>query len=377
MDFSALRGFLDTLPDAGIPGCDCAVWYDHRPVFRHMTGFADLRNGRRMSGDELYYIYSASKPITCVTALTLYEKGRFLLNDALYEYLPEYRHMTVRDENGERPAERPITIRDLFTMSAGFDYDLDAEPIAELKRADPDFTTRELARANAKKPLLFEPGTRFNYSLCHDVIGALIEVVSGKSLGEYMREAVLEPIGMRNTGFRMDGDHPERMAAQYEYDDETRETREVELKNHFRAGSRRFESGGAGLVSCVDDYILFADMLSARGLASSGARILSPGTVELMRTNHLDETRRLRDFNWSLVSGYGYGLGVRTMVDRACSGSTGSVGEFGWDGAAGSYMLADPERRLAIFYGQQVLGTRAQVYAHPRIRNIVYSCLEG
>ena len=376
MDFSNLAAFLDTLPDAGIPGCDCAVWYDHRPVFRHMSGFADRKNGRAMAGNELYFIYSASKPITCVTAMTLYEKGGFLLNDPLYEYLPEYRHMTVRDENGEHPAERDITIRDLFTMSAGFEYDLFAGPIAALRSSNPNFTTREFAREHAKLPLIFEPGTRFNYSLCHDIIGALIEVVSGMSFGEYMKKAVLDPIGMKNTGFRMDDIYPERMAAQYEYDNEKGETHEYPLDNSFRAGSSRFESGGAGLVSCVDDYILFADMLSAKGLASSGERILSPSTIDLMRTNHLDDTRRLRDFNWQQVAGYGYGLGVRTMVDRSASGSAGSVGEFGWDGAAGAYMLADPERRLAIFYGQQVLGNRAHVYVHPRIRNIVYSCID-
>ncbi len=375
MDFAPLKSFLDTLPGIGIPGCDCAVWYGHRPVFRHFTGLADRGSARRMSGRELYFIYSATKPITCTTALTLYDKGLFLLNDPLYEYLPEYRHMTVSDGDGEHPAQRDITVRDLFTMSAGFDYDLVSAPLLELRREKPDFTTRDFARAHAKNPLHCEPGTHFNYSLCHDILGALIEAVSGKSFGEYMREAVLDPIGMKDTGFSTDRLYPERMAALYQYDNDTRVTGDAEAVNVFRCGSSRYESGGAGLVSCVDDYILFADMLSAKGLAVSGERILSEGAVELMRTNQLDETRRLRDFNWPQAAGYGYGLGVRTMMDRAACGSTGSVGEFGWDGAAGAYMLADPNRGLAVFYAQHVLGNFANVHIHPRMRNIIYACL--
>ena len=141
----------------------------------------------------------------------------------------------------------------------------------------------------------------------------------------------------------------------------------------FRLGSE-YESGGAGLISSVDDYIKFANVLCNKGKTQKGEKILSECTIDLMRTNHLDKTS-MKDFNWIQMRGYGYGLGVRTMIDKAKGGSLSSIGEFGWGGAAGTYAMIDPENEITVFYAQHMLNNQ-EPYVHPRIRNIVYQCLE-
>lgn len=383
MDFRALTDYLDSLPGIGIPGVDCIVQSGYQTVYRHWSGFADREEGLPMGGQERFFLYSSSKPITCLAALQLYERGKFLLTDPLYEYIPEFKHMAVKRtlENGETVLEEtknPVRISHLFAMTGGFSYELDIPSVRRVQEStDGRAPTLAVAKALAEEPLLFEPGTQWHYSISHDIIGALIEVLSGKSFGEYLKENIFAPLGMTRTGFERTPEVLGSMMAQYQRDDETGAVTQVGLENKYILGTE-YESGGAGLISCTEDYIKFTSALANGGYGASGNRIISRGTIDLMRTNFLDPGI-IKTMDWAELQGYGYGLGVRTMMDRAVCGSNGTQGEFGWCGAAGTYLLIDPERKLSLFYAQQVLENRSGKFQprmrNNRIRNILYGCL--
>lgn len=370
MRFQQLSDLLDSFIDIGIPGVDCAVYINHEPVFRHSAGYSDLEAKTPINGKETYFIYSCTKVITCATALTLLEKGKFLLTEPLYAYMPEFQ--TMYKENGEK-AENPITIRDLFTMSAGFDYGIESPSIKKvIAEKNGHATTLDIVRAIANEPLYFEPGTHWRYSLCHDVLAGLVEVVSGKKFGDYVKEVIFDPLGMKRSSFGPSDLNRDTLVPLYRFNEETNRA-ERDLIGCKYILTPEYESGGAGIVSCVDDYILFADAMANGGVAKNGNRILASDTIDLMRINCLDQTA-VRDMVWAQHAGYGYGLGVRTMIDRIKGGSIGPIGEFGWSGAAGAYTLIDPERRLAVYYAQHMLKNK-EPYTHPRMRNVLYACL--
>lgn len=377
MDFKLLAQFIDRITSWRIPWAEVLVMSRNETVFRYRNGYANLEEKTRIDDRQIIHLYSMTKILTCTAALRLVEKGAFLLNDPLSAYLPEYADMTVRKKlpDGEtifEKAKRSIRVRDLFTMSAGFSYDFEALSIQELaKRTDGRVPTREFAAAFAKEPLLFEPGTRWSYSLCHDILAALVEVVDGRRFGAYVRDEITGPLGMQDTGFDLTEEQQSRLAPQYEYSDELDKPIRKD-GNGFRVGTE-YESGGAGLMSTVSDYSLFLNALTNQGTSPNGVRILAPATVDLMRTDHLAEGMR-GDFSWSQLAGYGYGLGVRTHISKAGSGSLSPLGEFGWSGAAGCLAVMDPASRLTVMYAQHMLNNQ-EPYVHPRLRNIVYACL--
>ena len=367
MKFQKLRDTLDSFLDVDIPGFDCIIYKNHKEIFRYMGGFSDRENKIKMNGNETYYLYSCTKPIVCTAALTLLEKGKFLLSDPLYSYIPEYETMYLR--NGEK-VKNPILIKHLFSMMAGFNYDVSSPSIMAEKEKNPNASTLDIVKAIAKEPIDFEPGTKFQYSLCHDVLGAFIEVVSGKTLSEYVTETILDPVGMNRTSFGLCDKNKDTLAKLYRVEDG-----EVVLKDQDNSFiiTPRYESGGAGLVSCVSDYILFADAMANGGLAKNGNKIISQRTIDLMRMNRLTDDM-YKIFSQGQNSGYGYGLGVRTMINPADSGVLAPIGEFGWDGAAASYVSILPEENLSVFYAEHVLGGK-HAYVHPRLKNSLYACL--
>jgi len=222
MDFTNLKNYLDVLVnEAKTPGVDCIVYKDHKELFRYFTGMSDIENGKEINGNELYLIFSMTKMITVTAALQLYEKGKYIMTDPVYKYLPEFENMkisvdeiyrdsgasvTTGDNSSEEStgevsyAKNKITIRDLFTMGAGLDYTLNADYILKA-RENGAKTTRDYVKAIAETVLHFEPGTHYRYSLCHDVLGALIEVWSGEKFGDYVKKNIFDPLGMKNTFF--------------------------------------------------------------------------------------------------------------------------------------------------------------------------------
>lgn len=371
MDFTRLTAFLDTVPTFGAPGVDCIVKMGYETVYRHQAGCADREANRPMTGSESFYLFSTTKPITCTAVMQLYEQGKFLLTDPVSDYIPEFRNMQVKPRGADilSPVQNPITVADLLSMSSGLDYDVTAPEIRQVQQATGGRApTVEVIRALAKRPLWFEPGTHWQYSLSHDVLGALVEVVSGQRFGTYLKEHIFEPLGMTHTGFKPRPD----MMAMYRRDPETGTVSRIPTENEFILGSE-YECGGAGLISTVEDYSKFAAAMANGGRTPDGEHILSQNTIDLMRTNRLDEIK-MKDYGYSCLGSYGYGLGVRTMVNPMLCGANSPVGEFGWDGAAGSYVLIDPKNNLSLFYAQQMREGMGY-YVHPRIRNILYSCL--
>lgn len=390
MDFQKLRDYMDFLTGWRIPGNAAIVYYKGEKVFEYTSGYADVETKTPMTIDRLMNIYSCTKPVTCVAALQLLEKGVFLLDDPISEYIPEYEEMYVKGENGEKvPSKNPITFRHLFSMTAGFHYDLTCPEIQkaiEITNGDADTVT--VAKCLAGCTLAFEPGTRWNYSLCHDVLGALVEVISGESLEDYVKNHIFKPLGAKDVHFRRTPELFERMASQYnfktdaEYADLVAAQNNADGKEGFweNIGKEnafvfgpRYDGGGAGLVISVPDYAKFANCLANGGKCPDGSHILSRGTIDLLRADQL-HNGEIPGFDWPHLCGYSWGLGVRTMVDTARGGSNSSIGEFGWDGAGGAYLLVDPERKLAMFYAQHMTNCQGP-YVKPRLRNVLYGCI--
>ncbi len=373
MDFTAFAAFMDALPAyTGIPGAEIMVMHEHRPVFHRVVGLRDAESGEPLRGGELYHFYSATKPITAVAAMQLVERGMLSLNDPVSLYLPEYGALKVRGEDGSlRDPVREITIGHLLSMTAGLDYNFYPPAILSLiEKTGGKCPTREAVRAYAEgATLAFDPGDAWLYGICHDVIGAVIEVVTGKLFDQYVKKNIFDPLGMHDSCFHTTDALRERMATPYRYDETTGENIRCEKNNYFELGTE-FSSGGAGLISSIPDYILFVDAMANGGIGASGARILQANTVDLMREDRIARLRQAEE-PWPQLAGYGYGLGVRTLLSRTEGGSLGPVGEFGWDGAKGVYLLIDTENHLALAYAEH-RGSHKEVL-HPRLRNLLYS----
>ncbi len=352
----------------GIPGMDLSVFHRHREVFRFQAGYADVENRIPISENTLYNIYSNTKVVTAVAALQLYEQGEFLLEDPLALFFPEFEHMQVRqDDGGSTPARNLITIRDLFRMTAGIgdgdDYrDMGTKFYEETGGACP---LSLLPRYLAAVPLLFEPGTRFRYGICHEMLAALIEKISGVSFGQYLKTHIFRPLGMDNTAFALADCVSRELARQYRYMGAGEPLRNEGPANILIPPILK-ESASGGLISSVDDYMKFQEAL-CRGDVLLGRR-----TSDLMRLDQLEGG--MRDGYGYTRIGMGYGLGVRTVIDQARCGSPMGFGPYGWGGAAGTYGSIDPENELCFFYAQHYFGPD-DLRLHHGLRNVIYARL--
>ena len=342
LDFSELAAYLDTLPSrGGWPGNDILVMFKGEPVFRHQAGFADLDAGKPMTGNERVNLYSCSKIATCVAALQLFEKRFYKLDDALADYMPEYADMKVLEDGKERPAAGPIRIWHLFTMTAGFSYAVNSPSIAAYRKENPACPTREFIRALADDPLHFDPGTRWNYSLCHDVLAAFVEVLSGQLFADYTRDHIFAPLGMADTTFLMPDSELGTIAPQYRFDEAMKKPVLCDSAILPYKPGPEYASGGAGCISTCDDYIKFLEALRV------GDIILKKETVDLMATDRLTDATR-KTF-WNQVYGYGLGVRCKSAVRSDCAG------DFGWGGAAGALSVIDREYGFTIMLVQHML----------------------
>lgn len=376
MQFSKLENLIDTMPQRGIPGCDLAVTVDGAPVFRRSSGYSDEQKTKPVSPNDLYWIFSASKLITCTAAIQLMEQGKLSLDDPVSRYLPAFGELTVQNRDlTTSPCNTPMTILHLFTMTGGMNYDM-RNPLLLEAIAKPGAGTLEIVSAMAKIPLRFEPGTHYRYSFCHDVLGAVVEVVSGMRLSDYLRTHIFEPLGMIETGFHPTQEQMSRICASYRFDCGSGIAYPIPSENEDRF-TPRYDSGGGGLFSSVNDYIKFVSALACGGVAKNGARLLRADSVAMMEVNRLCP-EALHDFVTTRLYGYGWGLCGRVHMNPAYSLSRSPVGEFGWDGAAGAYALVDRKNRLALYFAMHVRGCNYAYHVlHPLIRDLVYEALEG
>lgn len=367
MDFSKLTAYLDTLePDYRIPAFDCTV---------HLHGEEIYRHSHRWQPGSLFWIYSLTKLFLVTAVWQLIEQDRLSLDDEVGKYLPEWAEMTVQTESGVVPCRTPITVGHLLSMRGGLDYDVETPFYFDFLAANPNADTQAVLRHLSKKTLNFEPGTRYRYSMCHDLLGAVLEVVTGMTLGAYLTQYVALPLGCRDVTFHPDSDQRARLQPKYRhYPDSDQIIREDACEFYF---SPCYDSGGAGIVSSTDDVALLLDALACGGKTKSGAQLLSPETIDRLRTPQLTGAA-LEDFHrtsrGSRVAGYNYGYGVR--VQTGGGNSRSSVGEFGWNGRCGSYALIDPATGETVMFSEHVCRyTPNYDVIHPTIRDLVFELL--
>ena len=381
MNFQPLRDFLDYYVSMlGIPGTDTVVYKNHEEIFRHTAGYDDLRFKTPMRDNAHYYVYSISKLVLATATAQLIERGEIMLSDPLYAYIPEYENMTVKayDEGGReyiKRAEHPITLKHLITMTAGFNYNLKAPSIVDtVNKTGGRAPTMDIIRELAREPLDFEPGADYKYSLAHDVMGAVIEVASGMPYSNYVKENIFAPLGMTKSGYKGDPELFANMTKKYVLEDGIIKE-DDSTKNPFVFGSE-YDCAGAGLITTVDDIILLADALACGGVGKSGERILSRFSIDLMRTNMLNEAQLKSFVNGTANKlGYGYGMGVRTLMSHNEGGTIAPIGEFGWDGALAAYVGCDMDNGISVYHAENVSGFNSHQMVHPRLRNVIYGCL--
>ncbi|MBQ8973240.1 MAG: beta-lactamase family protein [Clostridia bacterium] len=374
MAFEALTQYLEHLPAEGVPGCDMEIRVGYEPVYRHRVGLG--RPNRPMTGDETYWFYSATKLYTMTAVMQQIERGKLRLDMPVAEVLPEFGELTVRESDGTvRPARTVLTLRHLMSMQGGLDYDRDTPEIHEVQRLyGAKATTRQLVAAFARHPLQFDPGTHFLYSLCHDVAAAMVEVVSGMTYGEYLKRNILEPLGSTGVTTRPGEQEIAALAQRYIWDENGHLSKTPDLTSNEYMLSDAYESGGACLMGTLDGYMPLPEALANGGVGRTGKRILTQESIHTMRTDQMHGAS-VQDFGKLERPGYSYALGVRVLVDDGPSRSP--IGEFGWDGAAGAWVMIDTERHVSCVYLQHVLNCgRAYAEFHPAIRDLVYEGLE-
>lgn len=363
---SHFRSYVD---DGRLAGWTIAVTRRGRVAHVSHCGLADVEAARPVDDNTIWRIYSMTKPITSVAALMLYEQGALELTDPVSRYLPSFADLRVYAggppaKPATVPAVEPVRIWHLLTHTAGLTYGfLHAHPVDEIYRLSGfEFGAprgMDLATACdtwAALPLVFQPGTEWNYSVSTDVLGRVVEVASGQTLDAFLAERVLGPLGMDDTAFSVGADDLDRLAALYSLTPEG----ELHRNASFGAAATRaptFLSGGGGLVSTAADYHRFTQML-ARGGELDGVRLLSPRTVAFMTRNHLPGNVDLETFGRpisaeSAVHGVGFGLGVSVVIDAAAGKVLTSDGEYAWGGLASTAFYIDPvEEITAMFFTQ-------------------------
>ena len=338
--FETLKAYCDSFLDYGLPGFDLVIYQGGSCVLRHMNGYSDFENKIPMNGKERYNIYSCTKVITVTAALMLWEKGLFSLDDRLSDYMPEFTHMSVRTEDGVREAKNPILIRHLFQMTAGFSYDTGTPNLKQCREdTQGRCPTRETMKYLAKDPLLFEPGERWEYSLCHDVLAALVEVISGEKFEEFCRKYIFEPAGMTRSTLMLPPEELDTITPQYTL----RDGKLKRIRNsiwNYKLGSE-YASGGAGGVSTVEDYIRFMEYFRKGGY-------IRPETIGMINTDRLKE-EQMATYRAKYGQSHDYGLGMR--VPRGANHRH----DFGWGGAAGAYLAFETARELTLYFGMHVL----------------------
>jgi CubicO group peptidase (beta-lactamase class C family) len=355
-----------------------------------MRGYRDAAAGLPVEAATIWRIYSMTKPITSVAAMMLYEEGGLSLFDPVAKFIPAFEHARVYRQGSvatmvSAPASEPMLVWHLLTHTSGLTYDfLFNHPIDEMYRqagfgtgASTEYTLAEACERWASIPLLFEPGTAWNYSVSTDVLGRVVEVASGKSLDEFFATRIFDPLGMRDTAFRISEADRQRLSCLYAPDPETGQAVATPNRDHDRTQPPRMLSGGGGLLSTAGDYLRFTQMLLRRG-ELDGVRLLSPRTVDLMVANHLPGGALITPpFGRPLLGvgneGRGFGLGFAVLVDPVAAKTLASRGEYSWGGAAGTAFWVDPAAELTVVFCTQVLFARDEVgYT---LRQLVYQAL--
>jgi CubicO group peptidase (beta-lactamase class C family) len=385
--------FDRTYLDSGLlPGYAVAITRQGEVAHTIYSGKRDLESGAPIEADTIYRMYSNTKPITAVAALMLWEEGAFELTDPIAKYIPEFANTRVYVKGSAaapitQPLIEPIRIWHLLSHTAGLTYGfMHTHPVDLLYRqagyewgTPPDTDLAAACTTWASLPLVFQPGTEWNYSVGTDVIGRLIEVISGMKLDEFFRTRIFSPLSMPDTSFGVPADKVDRLAALYFPTPGTKKAMRLDaMGNAALDPNPTFLSGGGGLVSTLHDYVRFQLMLIGGGQLD-GVRLLSPHTIKMMASNHLPGGGDLESVGRPLFAetnytGVGFGLAVSVTLDPAATKTAGSPGDYGWGGAASTWMMIDPKEELTVMFMTQLLPSST----HPirsQIRPLLYQAL--
>lgn len=375
--------FHEYVNQGQLPGTVTLIARKGQVVYHEAIGMQDIENEISMTTDAMFRIASQTKAIVSTAVMMLQERGQLLINDPISKYIPEFKNSTVAVKNEDDsynvvPANREITIRDLLTHTAGIGYGYgvaaDKWEEADLQGwyfAHRDEAVLETVKRIAVLPHNAQPGSQFVYGYNTDILGALVNVVSGQSLAEFLSEHILDPLGMNDTYFYLPKNKAKRLATVYNMVDQrlVRAPKEgtMQSQGHYVKGPRKNYSGGAGLVSTAMDYAKFLQMMLNGGIYNNH-RILSRKSVELMTVDHLGGI----EYSWQ--NGMGFGLGYSISKDLGLRGELGSVGEFGWGGAYHSSYWVDPKEELVVVYFTQVIPIQ-NVDDHQKLRALVYQAI--
>lgn len=388
----AMQAFVDR---GAVRGISTLLARRGQVVHRGLYGNRDAERAAELTDDTIFRIYSMTKPIVSTGLMMLHEEGRFQLDQPVGAFLPAFAAPKVMDADGTVvDAAAPITIGDLLGHTSGLTYDFMVDnPAAQLYRDhrvmhDASRTLEECVDVIASLPLGFQPGERFHYSVGIDVAARLIEVIADQTLGDFLAERLFRPIGMTDTGFGVPDDQLDRLAAMYglpdlmgedyDADDLVRSdlagfNERIDVSTTYPTSTPEvFVRGGTGLFSTMDDYFRFAQTL-ANGGELDGSRVVGRKTLELMHANRLPPTMLPWEIMGEPTPGFGFGLGSRVLLDVAASQGAGSIGEFGWAGAAKTYYWVDPaEDLVGLFMAQYMTGPEAPDRV---FRSVVYQAI--
>lgn len=367
-----------------IAGGNLMVIKEGKEIFYHEDGFANKEGGVPIKRDSIFRLYSMSKPVTAVAVMILLERGEIDLYEPVSKYLPGFRNQMVDKDGSLVPAEREVTLKDLLSMTGGLVYgganragkDTEAlfKEIDSRLLGDSPMGTVEAMNKLGRCALAFQPGASWQYGTSADVLGAVVEVVSGKRFGEFLKEELFEPLNMSDTGFWLPEEKRDRLVKTYA--DNGKGELVLYTGNHLGIVHQMdrnpaFESGGAGLVSTIDDYSRFAKMLMNEG-SLNGVQFLRPRTVKYLTSSTLNAVQQKGFDLWLTLCGHSYGNLMRVLTDCSKAGDLGSLGEYGWDGWLGAYFCNCPKDDLTFLF--MIQKTNAGTTSLTRkLRNIVLS----
>ncbi|WP_033165834.1 serine hydrolase domain-containing protein [Clostridium sp. KNHs205] len=378
------KAILKAIEKKEIAGGNLLIVKGGKEIFYHEDGLASIEENRPVKRDTIFRLYSMSKPVTAVAAMILVERGELDLYESVGKYLEGFRNQMVDDNGTLVKAESEVTVKDLLNMTSGLLYGGDnlagiatSKVFAEIDEklfTDNALSTIEIANKLGNCPLAYHPGSFFSYGTSADVLGAVIEVVSGMPFGEFLEKEIFRPLGMKDTGFYVPEEKRNRLVCTYGTDGAGGLTLYTDNNLGIIQQMDRkpaFESGGAGLVSTIDDYAKFTAMLM-KGGTYEGVQILRKRTVEYLTTKTLNEVQYEGLVSWATLEGHSYGNLMRVMTDTTKAGTIGSPGEYGWDGWLGCYFTNCPADDLTILFMIQKKDAGTMEITR-KLRNIIIS----
>lgn len=388
-DFTNLNALLEDFVKRGLPGCGMQITQHGKTIYEGYFGYADIDKKIPITASSLFRQASMSKLPLYTVLMMLYEKGKFLLSDPISDFFPEWKHSTkyLINPNGYVdivPTRRPVLISDVLSMKCGLPYcnfpeeTTNATLRAMQKKMKPlwergHFTLQEQISAMADVPQAFDPGSHWLYGFSSELAAGLIEKVCDKPIDDVFQLMLFDPLEMENTRSHYFGNAKERMVTLYGKDEAGYLSPIYSPLDDKHLPGKEHECGWARLFSNVNDYSKLMQMLACGGIYK-GKQIMGRKTIDLMRTNGLTP-QQLKDFQDTYNAGYGYGFGVRTLIDKYKGNHNGSLGAFGWTGGFGTWCESDPEEEVSIVYMHNMMPNEEQYY-HLRIRAAAYGCIE-